>query len=66
LLPKTNEMNSVEDTNNGPRLRDTAVVCGDERVALMCGVDAPFFYYIVGYPRVMMYTLFNPRSDLGE
>lgn len=32
----------------------------------MCGAKAPFFYYIVGYPRVMMYTLFNSRSDLGE
>lgn len=32
----------------------------------MCGDEAPFFYYIVGYPCVMMYTLFNSRSDLGE
>lgn len=32
----------------------------------MCEDEAPFFYYIVGYPRVMMYTLFNSRSDLGE
>lgn len=42
------------------------VIYDAERIALMCEDEAPFFYYIVGYPRVMMYTLFNSRSDLGE
>jgi hypothetical protein len=59
-------MNSVEETDNGSCLRNTAVMYDDERIALMCGAEASFFYYIVGYPRVMMYILSNSRSDFGE